>query len=85
MTTCSRTRHRRFLPQRLNVGRPAEDHEEIDRALTVHLVGDVDAVGGPRIAGLRDHGASLPPPLGASNPTGGNAATGIAAVLGAPI
>ena len=68
MTTWSRTRHRRFLPQRLNVGRPAEDRGDRSGP-TVHLVGDVDAVGaGPCIAGLRDHGASLPPPLGVRNP-----------------
>jgi hypothetical protein len=46
---------RRYLPQRLDVGRPAEGNDEIDRTATVHLVGDVDAVGGPCVAGLRGH------------------------------
>jgi len=33
-----------ICPQRLDVGHPAEGYDEIDRAVTVHLVGNVDAV-----------------------------------------
>ena len=44
----------RFLPQRLDVGRPPHHPDEVERSVADHLVRDVDPVGGLRVPRFGD-------------------------------